>query len=118
MPTISLDFARINEKFQQGVPEFKAKLDAKKAKELHPEVANALNKAAAGFMGIPGTEGFDSKVVTVCAAWPKIRGMLNFGLKIAAWYPGYKNEIAWAKSFLAMLDTEFVPQVCAAEAPK
>lgn len=115
MTTISLDFARINEKFQQGVPEFKAKLDAKKDKVLHPEVINALNKVAPGFLGIPGTESFDAKVMTICAAWPKIRNVFNFGLKIAAWYPGYKNEIAWAKSFLAMLDTEFVPQVCAAE---
>lgn len=115
--TVTIDMERVNSTFQNAVPEFRTKLEQKADKQLHPEVQNALtavheDAVAKGFLGIPGTEKIDASILTACSAWPRVRGIINFGLKIAAWYPGYKAEIALAKGWLQMADTELVPQLC------
>lgn len=112
--TITLDFERINSTFQQAVPEFKMKLDQKAAKDLLP--AALMDKAAVGFLGIPGTEKIDLNLETACSAWPKVRGLLNTLLRIGGWMGYNKDHIALAKGFLTMLDMDVVPQFCAVDA--
>lgn len=118
MAEITLDFERINSTFQQAVPEFKMKLDQKALKtDLMP--AGMMDKAAKGFLGIPGTEKIDLGMENVCSAWPKIKGLLNTLLRVASWMGYNKEFIALAKGFIVMLDAEVVPQFCAvAPAPK
>lgn len=114
MAEITLDFERINSTFQQAVPEFKMKLDKKALKtDLMP--AGMMDKAAQGFLGIPGTEKIDLGLETVCTAWPKIKGLLNTLLRVAGWMGYNKEFIALAKGFIVMLDAEFVPQICTAD---
>lgn len=115
--TITLDFERINSTFQNAVPEYKLKLDAKKEKpNLLP--AEVILQAQMGFLGIPGTDFLDDGIDNVCEAWPKINGLFNTLLRVAAWLPNSvvdKRYIALAKGWLEMANTDLYPQICSAE---
>lgn len=109
MTTATINVARLNAAIARGLPDFQAKLDAKKEKELHPEAAKAL---AVGFAGIPGTGFIDDAQANFCTAWPKVRTAINGMLRVASWVPGVKQYVPLIKSVLSAINDEIFPAIC------
>lgn len=107
-----INIAKLNAKFREAQVKFDESLAAKPAKDLHPETQAALTGVAANFAGIPGTEGIDAALLTFCAAWPKVRPVINLGLKYASWIPGWGSRIALAKAWLETFNSELIPFIC------
>jgi hypothetical protein len=102
--------AKFNKSFQAAAVKYDASLAAKPEKTLHPETEAALSSVVANFAMPAG--GIDAMTITACAAWPRINRLINVGLKILAWMPSYKADVALAKGWLEAFNTDIVPEIC------
>lgn len=105
--------AKFNSTFQAAVVKYDASLAAKPKKDLHPEVHAALT-GVANFAGLPD---LGAGIVTACAAWPRVHTLLNVGLRILAWMPQYKADVAIAKAYLEAFSADVVPEICEPQKP-
>lgn len=109
--SIVLDMVKVNKTFQLAQPKFEATLAAKPAKVIDPKTVNVMT---ASLVSLPAP--IEAARLTFCTAWPKVRQMINVGLKFAAWVPGYSSQIAMAKAWLTAFNDEIVPVICGPEA--
>lgn len=98
---IKIDMKKLDAIIAKAQPEYEKKLVAKKP--------NA-SMMAAGFVS-PTAVTLDGTLMTFCGAWPKVRALLNVGLKFAGWFiPA--SQVALAKAFLTAISEEIMPAIC------
>lgn len=113
-----INMKRVNAEFVKAAKKYDASLATQPGKKLDPQTTamavKAMDTVTANFAGIPGTDSIDAALLTFCTAWPRVRVMLNYGLKLASWF-GYAKEAAIAKAWIEAVNG-FLPELC--EAPK